>query len=579
MSRRKSPKTIPVQPTDRANPGLLDAIFASATEYAIITTDIKGNVVSWNKGAEQVFGHASQEIIGKPIALIFTVEDNASNVPQQELAHAREFGRSDDIRWHRRRDGSVFWADGVMTPIRDAFGEITGFLKILRDETERRRVETERAQMARIDLLTGLGNRAELAERLSEMSATAIRNGALLLFHMLDLDNFKQINDRWGHQAGDRLLQQVARRIRETTRDSDFVARLGGDEFVVLQANVHSADTGAGLATKLIEALSQPIQIDGHEVVVGVSVGIAVFPNDARDQDQLMRKADLALYKVKNERDHGRYHYYSAQLDADAHNKAALLARLKAAVKSHAFRLEYQPEIDACNEAIVAVEALLRCEDAVLASHPIEEIIALAIESGQMLEISLWVLGEACSQSRQWLDQGLPQLKMCVNLCPRELLYGELASEVERILAENRLVGTDIEVEITEHDAIETDGQGSKTMAQLRALGVSVAIDDFGTGYSALSKLRTLPVTKIKLDRSFLERIPADADSCAVVSAIIRLAHTLRLEIVVEGVESAGQVTFFKREGCEILQGNFFSKPVPAAAMTTLLRDQALNQA
>lgn len=574
MSTRKSRPKFPLQPTDKANPGLLDAIFASAVEYAIITTDPQGIIVSWNRGAELVFGYALDEIIGKPLALIFTSEDNDNGVPMRELSNARDTGRSDDVRWHRRKDGSVFWADGVMTPIRNFNGEITGYLKILRDETERKRAETERAQMARIDLLTGVGNRSELEERLNEMAATAVRNGNLLLFHMMDLNNFKQINDRWGHQTGDRLLQHVARCIRDTIRDSDFVARLGGDEFVVLQANVHTPEVGASLAIKLIETLSNPFQIDGHEVVVGVSIGIAVFPSDANDQDELMRKADLALYKIKNERSHGGYHYYSRQLDAEAHNRAELIATLKRSVQAHAFRLEYQPQVDASSENIVAVEALLRCQDAALASHPIEEIIALAIESGQMLEISLWVLTEACAQIGKWQAQGLTDLKMCINLCPRELLYAELSGHVERIMAENQLSGKDLEIEITEHQAAETDGPGSTTLARLRSLGITIAIDDFGTGYSALSKLRGLPVDKVKLDRSFLERIPADQDSCAVVSAIITLAHTLRLKIIVEGVESPEQVSFFRREGCEILQGNFFSKPVPAETIAKLLKFQ-----
>ncbi|GJJ02805.1 hypothetical protein RugamoR64_33430 [Duganella rhizosphaerae] len=577
MATRKNRSTFPLQPTDKANPGLLDAIFASAIEYAIITTDTRGNIVSWNKGAELVFGYLPDEIVGKPLALIFTSEDNDNGVPERELSNARDTGRSDDVRWHRRKDGSVFWADGVMTPIRNFNSEITGYLKILRDETERRRVETERAQMARIDLLTGVGNRSELEERLKEMSAAAVRNGNLLLFHIMDLNNFKQINDRWGHQTGDRLLQHVARCIRNTIRDSDFVARLGGDEFVVLQANVHTPEVGASLALKLIEALSNPFQLDGHEVVIGVSIGIAVFPSDANDQDELMRKADLALYKIKNERSHGGYHYYSKQLDAEAHNKAELIASLKRSVQAHAFRLEYQPQVDALSENIVAVEALLRCQDAALASHPIEEIIALAIDSGQMLEISLWVVTEACAQFARWQAQGLTDLKMCINLCPRELLYAELSSHVERILEENKLSGKDIEIEITEHQAVETDGPGSATLARLRSLGVTIAIDDFGTGYSALSKLRGLPVDKVKLDRSFLERIPADQDSCSVVSAIITLAHTLRLKIIVEGVESPEQVSFFRREGCEILQGNFFSKPVPAETISKLLKFQVAD--
>jgi diguanylate cyclase (GGDEF)-like protein/PAS domain S-box-containing protein len=570
-----TPPAVPIQPTDLANPGLLDAIFASATDYAIITTDAQGRIVTWSRGAEQVFGYPSREIIGQPLALIFTAEDRAGGIPMQELALARETGRSDDIRWHQRKDGSVFWADGVMTHIRDSYGAISGFLKILRDETERKRAEAELAHMTRIDLLTGVGNRAALEERLAEMAAATLRNGDLLVLHMLDLDNFKQVNDRWGHLTGDKLLQQVTRRIRDSIRDSDFVARLGGDEFVVLQANVRAAEVGAVLAAKLVEVMAAPFQIDGHELFAGVSIGIAISPQDASTQDELLRKADLALYKVKTQRGNGGYQFFSEKLDADAHSKERLLAALKRAVKARAFRLEYQPEIASVSGATVAVEALLRCNDPMLAIHPIEDIIALAVESGHMLQIGLWVLAEACAQSRRWRDQGLPDIKMCVNLCPRELLDTDLADQIKLILESCKLEGGSLEVEITERDVLETDGQGASTLTELRSLGITVAIDDFGTGYSALSKLHTLPVDKVKLDRSFLERIPADPDSCAIVSAIIGLAHTLRLGIIVEGVESPEQATFFRQERCELLQGHFFSRPLTGDAMTDWLTRQA----
>jgi diguanylate cyclase (GGDEF)-like protein/PAS domain S-box-containing protein len=568
---------MPIQPTDRANPGLLDAIFASATDFAIITTDMHGSIVSWNKGAEHVFGYTSSEIVGQPLARIFTPSDVASGEVARELECARRVGRSDDVRWHSRKDGSIFWADGVMTTIRDAYDNITGFLKILRDETERKRAEAERMQLARIDPLTGVGNRTALGERLAEMSASALRSRDQLAFHLLDLNNFKQVNDHWGHLTGDKLLQQVTGRIRGVIRDSDFIARLGGDEFVVLQSNLHSPEAGATLAAKLVEVLSEPFRIDGHEVLSGVSIGIAMYPQDASDQDQLMRKADLALYKVKKNHGNGGYHYFSEDLDADAHKKTRLQAALKRAVKGHDFHLEYQPEIDASSGTVVAVEALLRCHDPLLASLPVDDIITLAADSGQMLEIGLWVLNQACTQSRKWRDEGLPPFKVCINLCPHELLDAGLANHIKLILEQSGLPAESLEVEITERDIIDSAGQGWTALSQLRALGVSIALDDFGTGYSALSKLNGVPVDKIKLDRSFLETIPANPDSCAIVSAIINLVHTLRLEIIIEGVESPEQVEFFKREHCETLQGNFFSRPLRGDAVPAWLEQHSMR--
>ncbi len=565
-----------LQSTEQANPGLLDAIFASATEYALITTDKKGKIATWNKGAELVFGYAADEIIGKPIAILFTPEDRRNEEADRELATARTMGRSSDLRWHQRKNGSCFWADGVMTPIRNADGEITGYLKILRDETDRKLAKSRLEELARVDILTGVANRVSFQERLAEMSASALRNHELLILHLIDLDNFKQVNDKWGHQSGDHLLQAVAQRMRDVSRNTDFIARLGGDEFVILQSNVQDAASGGALAEKLVDTLSEPYQIDGHEIISGVSVGIALFPQDASDTEQLLRKADLALYKVKNGGRNG-YHYFSEQLDSDAHKKGRVLAVLKRAVKSNLFWLEYQPEIDAMSGRTIAVEALLRCRDSLLASYNIAEVIATATESGLMPEIGLWVLAEACAQNKKWQDAGLPHIRICINLCPRELLAPEFAETVRAILDRCHLTAQDLEIEITELEVFGNGGQGAATVGQLQALGISVAIDDFGVGYSALGQLRNLPVDRLKLDQSVLRQVPSDPESCAIASALIGLAHTLKLGVIAEGVESAEQAAFFEREHCEILQGNFFSPPLKVEAMTEWLTKQRLH--
>lgn len=559
--------------TEQANPGLLDAIFASATDYALITFDTDNRVVTWNKGAEMIFGYTADEIIGKSGVQLFTEEDRMHDVPARETETANASGRSADLRWHRRKDGSRFWADGVMTPIKNARGRITGYLKIMRDETDRKLAEGRLEELARVDILTGVANRVSFQERLAELSSAALRNRELLVLHLIDLDNFKQVNDKWGHQAGDHLLQQVTQRMRAVSRNTDFIARLGGDEFVILQADVHGPQGGGTLAEKLVDALSAPYQIDGNEIISSISIGIALFPQDASDPEQLLRKADLALYKVKNEGRNG-YHYFSEQLDTDAHKKGRMLIALKRAVKSRLFGLEYQPEIDTASGKTVAVEALLRCRDPALADLNINEVIALAVESGLMPEIGSWVIAEACAQSKRWQAAGLPHVKMCVNLCSRELLSPGLARSVSEILQQCNLPAKDLEIEITERDAFDSEGQCASTVADLRALGVSVAIDDFGAGYSALGRLRNLPIDKLKLDQSFLQQVPADPESCAIVSAMISLAHTLKLSVLAEGVESAEQAAFFEREHCETLQGNYFSPPLKVDEMAKWLSRQ-----
>jgi diguanylate cyclase (GGDEF)-like protein/PAS domain S-box-containing protein len=576
MSERKpSPKFSPeAQPTERANPGLLDAILASATEYALITTEEDGKIATWNRGAQQVFGYAPQEIVGKSLEELFTEPDKINGKPKRELDVARDTGRSSDVRWHRRKDGSWFWAEGVMTTIKEDDGNIIGYLKILRDETERKNALMKIEELARVDMLTGVANRTAFNERLSEMMATAARSHELMALHLLDLDNFKQVNDRWGHPVGDKLLMLVTQRMREVTRDTDFIARLGGDEFVILQANVATPEAGGRLAEKLVQTMSMPFDIDGRQIATGASIGIALFPRDATEPDHLLRKADLALYKVKHDSRNG-YHYFSEQLDTDSHNKGNLLAALKRATQDHSFWLAYQPEIDVATGQIIAVEALLRCRDPLLAECQVDDIIALATQSGLMPEIGLWVMNEACTQNRKWQDAGFSPIKMCVNLCPGELNVPDFVERVQRILQQSNLSPRHLEVEVTEREVFEAAGEGPAAIVKLRALGVSVAIDDFGTGYSVLSRLRNLPINKLKLDQSFVSQIPADPDSCAIAKAMIGLAHTLRLEIIAEGAESVEQAAFLEREQCETMQGYFFSRPLDAGDMTDWLADRA----
>jgi len=295
------------------NQSLLDAIFASATDYAIITMDLEMNIVSWNAGAEFVFGYKADEVLGLSAELIFTPEDRADRVPQHEARAARETGRSNDYRWHLRRDQSRFWADGALTPIRDEHGTLTGYLKILHDISDKKRAELDLLRQAKRDALTGLPNRSAFNARLRELSAAALRNHQSLILMLLDLDKFKLVNDRWGHDVGDALLRQATERMRGAIRDTDFLARIGGDEFVVLQPHVHAPHDGAPLADKLVAALAVPFQIDGTEVASGASIGLTVFPLDGDNADQLLKNADLAMYEVKKQGGNG-YHYFTEQL-------------------------------------------------------------------------------------------------------------------------------------------------------------------------------------------------------------------------------------------------------------------------
>ena len=554
--------------------GLLDAILNSAEDYAIIVISRDGEIATWNAGAEKVFGYSSDEIIGQPLGTLFTAEDRANRIPQKELEGACRVGRAMDYRWHLRKDGSRFWADGVMTPMYGRDGSLSGYVKILRDATEKYEHEQEIRRLARADTLTGLANRAEFDARFVDMTAAALRHGQLLILQLIDLDRFKEVNDRFGHYMGDRLLQQVAQRILGAVRETDFVARIGGDEFVVLQPDAGSPTMGGAVAEKLIQALAKPFQIDATQLRIGASIGVSVYPQDATDPDQLLRKADLALYKVKAENRNG-YHYFSKDLDEQAYKRSHDLAGLRRAVANQNFCVHYQPKVLAATGQVSAVEALLRCNERVLADYPIEEVIELAMEAGVMEQISLSVLSEACTQLRNWHDAGLQHLRLCVNLCTTEMADPKLPGTIASTLARHGLAPEYLDVELTERAIFDSGQEGLSILAALRESGVQVSIDDFGTGYSSLSYLNDLPVDNIKLDKSFLRNVPGSEQDSAVAGAIIDLAHGLDLLVIAEGIETAEQAQFVVDEHCDMMQGYWFSVPLPADEMTAWLLQRA----
>jgi diguanylate cyclase (GGDEF)-like protein/PAS domain S-box-containing protein len=548
-------------------PGLLlEQIYLNLRDFAIFSMDAQGLITSWNLGAELIFGYAAQDILGQHGACLFTAADRAEDQPQQEMQTAQLVNRAADYRWHVRRGGALFWADGVMTPLRDHEGALIGYLKILRDITASKLAQDEVRRLATIDVLTGLANRAAFDARRAEMMSFAERSGQLLLLLMIDLDQFKGVNDALGHQAGDLLLQMTAQRLRSVCRESDFVARLGGDEFALMQQNVASPTVGGLLAEKLLAELARSFAIGDSEVVISASIGISVCPLDATAPDLLLKKADLALYHAK-EAGRNCYHYYTAQLDAVAHRKNADHGELRRLMREQHCQLAYQP-ILAPDGHTIAMEALLRLPG-YMGRQPVEYAINLAGEMGLLPELGVWVARQACGQMRQWRAAGVDGIRICINTCAKELRDAGYVTQLEAALSDNGLTAEDIEIELTERDVIELDRNGSKVVQLLHAHGFRLSLDDFGTGYSSLSYLRALPVSAIKLDRSFLRDVPDNADANAVVRMVVQLAHDLRLEVVAEGVEHQAQASFLSDAGCSAFQGYLYAPalaPLDAAA-------------
>lgn len=339
---------------------ILTSIYEATTDYGLLTLDLTGHVTSLNAGAERILGYRSREILDQHYRIMFTPEDLAKGEPELEMHIAKIKERADDYRLHPHKDGSRFWATGVMTLIRDESGAHIGYLKVFRDISDVKRAETEMYRAAYTDLLTGLANRLALETVSQEKIAIALRSGQPVAVHLIDLDGFKQVNDTLGHHAGDALLRQGASRMQRVLRDSDFVARLGGDQFVVFQSSMTALHAAAELATKLINVLSQPFEIDGRAVRISASIGLAMCPNDSDDLDQLLKKADLALYRAKKD-GKGRYHYFTKSLDEIVHKREQEIGDLKHAVQRNEFWLLYQPKISLHTRRIIGIEALLRC--------------------------------------------------------------------------------------------------------------------------------------------------------------------------------------------------------------------------
>lgn len=549
---------------------LLRHVYESATEFAIITFDLQGVVSSWSTGAEVILGFSEQEMVGSDPFKMFTEEDRASGEAVREMMTAVSTGKAADYRWHLRKGGERFWADGVMTPIRNDTNGVIGYLKILKDITERKLAQDLIASLSTTDALTGLANRSAFDTRIREAIAMCARSGQVLHLMVIDLDRFKEVNDTLGHPAGDNLLQQVATRLRHACRESDYLARLGGDEFGLLQTGGNDSSAGGVLAAKIVEAIAQPFELSGSFVRISASIGIASNYHAAIDSSVLMKQADLALYKVKSA-SRNSFQHFTDELDRVAHKRNLDSEALRKAVIERNFVLAYQPIIDCHSGQATAMEALIRFPSSDFSGYTVDYLIELARDLGLIFDIGAWVFEEACLQLVRWREMGFMNLKICINTCAKELLNEHYLSSISRALTLSGIDARDVYIELTERDAIDLNNEGSAVLQHLVSAGFRLSLDDFGTGYSSLSYLRMLPVATLKLDRSFLQGVPSEAAANAVAKAIIALANDLNLQVVAEGVEEPAQAHFLHGLDCGALQGFLFSRALPALEATTWL--------
>jgi diguanylate cyclase (GGDEF)-like protein/PAS domain S-box-containing protein len=542
----------------------LRLLVESVTDYAIFSIDLDGSISLWNTGAEHVFGYAAAEVIGKHFSLIYPAEAIARGVPDLEIATASKVGLAVDEGWRVRRSGELFFASGEMTRLKpDGFGNPRGFVKIAHDITARNEVEQAIKRQAFYDQLTQLPNRAFFTDCLRRSIARTKRhpeNGFAVIF--LDVDRFKDINDSLGHVLADGLLVHVARELERCVRAEDVVARLGGDEFTILLSELNGLEDATNIADRIQTSLQTPFYLDGFEVYVTVSMGIAIGEPSYDDPEHLLRDADTAMYEAKA-RGRSRHVLFDSEMHRRAVGLLNLQMDLRRAVARNEFFVEYQPIVALDNRRVVGFEALVRWQHPERGILMPADFIAEAESIGIIIQIDRFVLNEACRQVRAWqVESGDFALRMGVNLSSRQFAHENLLSEVREALRINNLTGRTLKLEITETVLMENCETTATTIARLGELGVELYIDDFGTGYSSLSYLTRFPLKLLKVDRSFVSQISSDPRSAVIARTVVTLAHNLGIGALAEGIETEEQLLRLRALGCEFGQGYFFSRAV-----------------
>jgi len=485
-----------------------------------------------------------------------------------------------------RSDGTEGVVHVVAEAVVDDSGKAVRYRGTVQDITEREKAELQIRTLAYFDALTGLPNRQRFKEQAGHAMTAAHRVGTKMALIYLDLDHFKRINETLGHTAGDTLLRGVAQALTNIVRGTDIVAkvdaetsvssslaRLGGDEFTIMLTGLSRSESAARVAKRILDALSRPLKIDDREYVVTGSMGIAVYPDDGEEVDDLLRNADIAMYAAKEE---GRntYRFFSEEMNARMMERLALESDLRRALERDELVLHYQPQVEALTKRIVAVEALVRWEHPERGLIPPLDFIGIAEETGLIIPLGEWVMRTACAQAVAWQQAGFTPMRMAVNIASQQLTQSDLVATVHKVLDATSLDGQYLEIEITESSLMTDVEATTQKLWNLKETGLSLSVDDFGTGYSSMSYLKRFPLDALKIDRSFISDLTVDANDAAITKAVIALAKALDLSTIGEGVEEEEQLAFLREQGCDLIQGFLISRPMPADKIGQLLESQ-----
>ncbi len=552
---------------------LRDRSIEASGNAIFITSNLEPDhpIIYVNPAFEKITGYTAADAVGRNPRFL-----HANDKKQPELEAIRSALKEERpcrvVLRNYRRDGSLFWNELYIAPVRTPQGDVTHYVGVQNDITQARIYQEELARQQRFDSLTGLANRNLLIDRIDTAIARAQRTGRAVAIALLDVDNFRLINETLGYKRGDDLLRLVAERLTSCVRAGDTVARTGGDDFAILFIDQSGETAVNAEAPRIMRAFEQPFMLDGRELFVTVSIGIVMSPQDGDNGEILLKNAETAMYLAK---DQGRnsYRIYAAGMNARMAERLDLDTKLRRALEREELQLHYQPQLDLRTNRIIGVEALCRWKHPEMGMISPGKFIPLAEETGLIMPIGEWVIREACRQNLAWQKAGLEPIVVAVNISARQFRQSDLAAVVAAILNDTGLEPRYLELEVTESAIMHNPVDVISTLKALKAMGVKLSIDDFGTGYSSLSHLKRFPVDRLKIDQSFVRDIPSDTDNSAIAQAVINLGHSMKLRVVAEGVETAEQLAFLRANQCDEKQGYLFSKPLPAEEFAALLRE------
>jgi len=538
-------------------------VIEGASEGIIITNRDDGMVIESNGAIQNYLGYTSEELVGLYLGqLVFGDAATTDTLMERLLQQKREYRL-------RRKDGSAL--DATLSAALIPYGGKEALCVMVKDITERKQFEETLFFQANHDLLTGIPNRYLLLDRLEQALAAARREGHIVAVLLLDLDNFKIINDTYGHAVGDQLLKSVANRLKSIVRSGDTIARLGGDEFVIVLTRIDKIENVVLVAEHLLSHFSTPFVVDDNEFFVSPSIGLALYPNDDDSAAALITKADTAMYNVK---DKGRagFQFFTTEMNTRVVDRMELEVGLRRALERGEFVIHYQPKVELVSRRIQGMEALLRWNHPERGVIPPSTFIPLAEESGLIIMIGEWVLRTVCEQHKIWQAEGLPSMKMAVNISARQFKQQDLVERIGAILAETGLDAGFLELELTESYLMNNVDEAIAKLHALKGMGLGLSLDDFGTGYSSLGYLKQFPIDVVKIDKSFVDDILVNPDDATIVRTIILMAHNLNMAVVAEGVETEEQLHFLAAHNCEMIQGFYFSRPLAANAFAAMVR-------